>query len=199
MYYFIAFMVLLNIMAFAFMFVFNHRRKRAERELARMKAEYDMAREKAGAVEQQLTEERKMTEMLMRKVSVRADITELQTYKTLAAKTAALPVVKSYAEYGELALTNGELAAMVAEVDGAFGNFSVRLKKAYPTLRKHDIHCCCLTMMRFDTQTIKAFLGSTYRTETRRGEKLKQVFGTDSLFEFLMEFANNCEEKTIQQ
>ncbi len=83
----------------------------------------------------------------------------------------------SYLEYKDSALNRQQLFALRVAADQHFGQFTVRLKDAYPQLTNSDLDYCCLYLLGLTDADIAALMQRAYNTVVERDGKLKKVFG----------------------
>ena len=96
-----------------------------------------------------------------------------------------------YILYKDSALDKQQLLDLRVAVDRHFGQFTVRLKKAYPELTNGDLDYCCLYLLGLSDADVSALMQRAYYTVSERSRKLKGVFGSDEpLSAMLRGFAN---------
>ena len=96
-----------------------------------------------------------------------------------------------YILYKDSALDKQQLLDLRVAVDRHFGQFTVRLKKAYPELTNGDLDYCCLYLLGLTDADVSALMQRAYYTVSERSRKLKGVFGSDEpLSAMLRGFAN---------
>jgi HPt (histidine-containing phosphotransfer) domain-containing protein len=81
--------------------------------------------------------------------------------------------------YKDYALGKEQVMALREAADRHFGQFTVRLAKAYPTLTKGDLDYCCLYLLGLSDADISALMQRAYNTVSERSRKLKGVFGSE--------------------
>ena len=81
--------------------------------------------------------------------------------------------------YQDYALGKEQVMALREAADRHFGQFTVRLAKAYPNLTKGDLDYCCLYLLGLSDADISALMQRAYNTVSERSRKLKGVFGSD--------------------
>ena len=100
-----------------------------------------------------------------------------------------------YIIYKDSALDKQQLLDLRLAVDRHFGQFTVRLKKAYPGLTNSDLDYCCLYLLGLTDADIAALMQKAYSTVSDRSRKLKAFFDKDEpLSTSICSFAN----ETIQ-
>ena len=93
--------------------------------------------------------------------------------------------------YQDYALGKEQVMALREAADRHFGQFTVRLAKAYPNLTKGDLDYCCLYLLGLSDADISALMQRAYATVSERSRKIKTIFGTEEpLSVALMSFAN---------
>ncbi len=96
-----------------------------------------------------------------------------------------------YIVYKDSALDKQQLLDLRLAADRHFGQFTARLKKAYPELTNSDLDYCCLYLLRLTDADVSALMQRAYYTVSERSRKLKGVFGSDEpLSAMLRGFAN---------
>lgn len=85
-----------------------------------------------------------------------------------------------YLYYKEFALSKEDLLALREAADLHYGQFTSRIRKAYPTLTKGDIDYCCLYLLGLEESDIAALMQRAFNTVCERSRKLKAVFGEDA-------------------
>ena len=86
-----------------------------------------------------------------------------------------------YINYKDSALDKQQLLDLHLAVDRHFGQFTARLKKAYPELTNGDLDYCCLYLLGLTDADIAALMQKAYSTISDRSRKLKSVFGSEKL------------------
>jgi len=84
-----------------------------------------------------------------------------------------------YIIYKDSALDKQQLLDLRLAVDRHFGQFTARLKKAYPELTNSDLDYCCLYLLGLSDADVSALMQRAYNTVSERSRKLKGVFGSD--------------------
>ncbi len=84
-----------------------------------------------------------------------------------------------YIIYKDSALDKQQLLDLRLAVDRHFGQFTVRLKKAYPGLTNSDLDYCCLYLLGLTDADISALMQRAYNTVSERSRKLKGIFGSE--------------------
>ena len=93
--------------------------------------------------------------------------------------------------YQDYALGKEQVMALREAADRHFGQFTVRLAKAYPNLTKGDLDYCCLYLLGLSDADISALMQRAYATVSERSRKIKTIFGTEEpLSVALVSFAN---------
>ena len=96
-----------------------------------------------------------------------------------------------YIVYKDSALDKQQLLDLRLAVDRHFGQFTARLKKAYPELTNSDLDYCCLYLLGLTDADVSALMQRAYYTVSERSRKMKGVFGSDEpLSAMLRGFAN---------
>ncbi|MBQ3353557.1 MAG: DUF2225 domain-containing protein [Bacteroidales bacterium] len=85
-----------------------------------------------------------------------------------------------YIIYKDSALDKQQLLDLRLAVDRHFGQFIVRLKKAYPELTNGDLDYCCLYLLGLTDADIAALMQRTYNTVFERNGKMRKIFGSDN-------------------
>ena len=94
-------------------------------------------------------------------------------------------------EYRDFALNKQQLLDLRLAADRHFGQFTVRLKNAYPQLTNSDLDYCCLYLLGLTDADVAALMQRAYNTVIERNGKLRKVFGSDKpLPDTLMGLAN---------
>lgn len=97
-----------------------------------------------------------------------------------------------YLVYKDFALTKEQLLALREAADAHFGQFTTRLKQAFPSLTKGDIDYCCLYLLGVEEADMAALMQRAFNTVCERSRKLKGVFGSDEpLLATLRDFAKS--------
>ena len=97
-----------------------------------------------------------------------------------------------YIIYKDSALDKQQLLDLRLAVDRHFGQFTVRLKKAYPELTNSDLDYCCLYLLGLTDADIAALMQRTYNTVFQRNGKMRKIFGSENPLPItLMDMANN--------
>ena len=93
--------------------------------------------------------------------------------------------------YQDYALGKEQVMALREAADRHFGQFTVRLAKAYPNLTKGDLDYYCLYLLGLSDADISALMQRAYATVSERSRKIKTIFGTEEpLSVALVSFAN---------
>lgn len=85
----------------------------------------------------------------------------------------------NYLDYSEYALSREQITALREAADRHFGQFTIRLAKAYPGLTKTDLDYCCLYLLDLTDADIAALMQRAYNTVSERSRKLKALFGSE--------------------
>ena len=85
-----------------------------------------------------------------------------------------------YIIYKDSALDKQQLLDLRLAVDRHFGQFTVRLKKAYPGLTNSDLDYCCLYLLGLTDADIAALMQRTYNTVFHRNGKMRKLFGSEN-------------------
>ena len=85
-----------------------------------------------------------------------------------------------YIIYKDSALDKQQLLDLRLAVDRHFGQFTARLKKAYPELTNSDLDYCCLYLLGLTDADIAALMQRTYNTVFERKSKMRKIFGSDN-------------------
>lgn len=85
-----------------------------------------------------------------------------------------------YIIYKDSALDKQQLLDLRLAVDRHFGQFTVRLKKAYPGLTNGDLDYCCLYLLGLTDADIAALMQRTYNTVFHRNGKMRKIFGSEN-------------------
>jgi tetratricopeptide (TPR) repeat protein len=85
-----------------------------------------------------------------------------------------------YINYKDSALDKQQLLDLRLAVDRHYGQFTVRLKKAYPELTNSDLDYCCLYLLGLTDADIAALMQRTYNTVFERNGKMRKIFGNEN-------------------
>ena len=85
-----------------------------------------------------------------------------------------------YIIYKDSALDKQQLLDLRLAVDRHFGQFTIRLKKAYPGLTNSDLDYCCLYLLGLTDADIAALMQRTYNTVFHRNGKMRKLFGSEN-------------------
>ena len=85
-----------------------------------------------------------------------------------------------YIIYKDAALDKQQLLDLRLAVDRHFGQFTARLKKAYPELTNSDLDYCCLYLLGLTDADIAALMQRTYNTVFERNGKIRKIFGSEN-------------------
>lgn len=84
-----------------------------------------------------------------------------------------------YKYYKDSALNKQQLLDLRLAADHHFGQFTVRLRKAYPELTNSDLDYCCLYLLGLTDADIAALMQRTYNTVVERNGKMRKILGSD--------------------
>lgn len=82
--------------------------------------------------------------------------------------------------YRDYALNKQQLLALRVATDRHFGQFTVRLKKAYPELTNGDLDYCCLYLLGLSDADIAALMQRAYNTVVERNGKIRKILGNEN-------------------
>lgn len=82
--------------------------------------------------------------------------------------------------YKEHALNKEQVIALREAADYHFGQFTTRLKKAYPELSQADLDYCCLYLLGLSDADVSALMQKAYPTISQRSRRIRSVLGNDS-------------------
>ena len=85
-----------------------------------------------------------------------------------------------YIIYKDAALDKQQLLDLRLAVDCHFGQFTARIKKAYPELTNSDLDYCCLYLLGLTDADIAALMQRTYNTVFERSGKMRKIFGSEN-------------------
>lgn len=85
-----------------------------------------------------------------------------------------------YIIYKDSALDKQQLLDLRLAVDRHYGQFTARLKKAYPELTNSDLDYCCLYLLGLTDADIAALMQRTYNTVFERNGKIRKIFGSEN-------------------
>ena len=92
--------------------------------------------------------------------------------------------------YQDYALGKEQVMALREAADRHFGQFTVRLAKAYPELTKGDLDYCCLYLLGLSDADVAAMMQKAYPTVSHRARKMKAIFKNEApLPTTLLDFA----------
>ena len=83
-----------------------------------------------------------------------------------------------YINYKDSALSKQQLLDLHLAVDRHFGQFTIRLKNAYPPLTNSDLDYCCLYLLGLTDADIAALMQRTYNTVFERDYKIRKILGS---------------------
>ena len=81
--------------------------------------------------------------------------------------------------YQDYALGKEQVMALREAADRHFGQFTVRLAKAYPNLTRGDLDYCCLYLLGLSDADVAALMQKAYPTVSQRARKMKGIFGSE--------------------
>lgn len=84
-----------------------------------------------------------------------------------------------YANYKDSALDKQQLLALRVAADRHFGQFTVRLKRAYPKLTHADLDYCCLYLLGLSDADVAALMQRAYNTVVERNGKIRKILGNE--------------------
>ena len=94
--------------------------------------------------------------------------------------------------YKDSALNKQQLLDLRLAVDRHFGQFTLRLRKAYPKLTSIDIDYCCLYLLNLTHADVSALMQRAYNTVVRRDSKIQKILGSEKpISVILMDLAHN--------
>ena len=94
--------------------------------------------------------------------------------------------------YKSYALDKQQLLDLRLAADRHFGQFTIRLKKAYPNLTNSDLDYCCLYLLGLTNADIAALMQRAYNTVVERDNKIEKILGSEKpLPIILMDIALN--------
>ena len=85
-----------------------------------------------------------------------------------------------YTIYKDSALDKQQLLDLRLAADRHFGQFTSRLKKAYPELTNTDLDYCCLYLLGLTDADIAALMQRKYNTVFERNGKIRKIFGNEN-------------------
>ena len=85
-----------------------------------------------------------------------------------------------YIIYKDAALDKQQLLDLRLAVDCHFGQFTARIKKAYPELTNSDLDYCCLYLLGLTDADIAALMQRTYNTVFERNGKIRKIFCSEN-------------------
>ena len=85
-----------------------------------------------------------------------------------------------YIIYKDSALDKQQLLDLRLAVDHHFGQFTVRLKKAFPELTNSDLDYCCLYLLGLTDADVAALMQRTYNTVFERSGKIRKIIGREN-------------------
>ncbi len=97
-----------------------------------------------------------------------------------------------YVYYSDYALNKQQLLDLRLAADRHFGQFSVRLKKAYPRLTNADLDYCCLYLLGLTDADVAALMQRAYNTVVERNGKIRRIFGNDNPLPITLKSLANC-------
>ncbi len=93
--------------------------------------------------------------------------------------------------YKDYALGKEQMTALREATDRHFGQFTVRLKKAYPELTHGDLDYCCLYLLGLSDADISALMQRAYNTVNERNSKLRRIFGSENAISITLQAIAN--------
>ena len=97
-----------------------------------------------------------------------------------------------YIIYKDSALDKQQLLDLRLAADRHFGQFTARLKKAYPELTNSDLDYCCLYLLGLTDADVAALMQRAYNTVVERDNKINKILGSEKpLPNTLMDIALN--------
>ena len=95
--------------------------------------------------------------------------------------------------YKSYALNKQQLLDLRLAVDRHFGQFTLRLRKAYPKLTNIDIDYCCLYLLSLTHADVSALMQRAYNTVVERDSRIQKIIGSEKpLPVVLMDIAQNA-------
>ena len=85
-----------------------------------------------------------------------------------------------YTIYKDSALDKQQLLDLRLAADRHFGQFTSRLKKAYPELTNTDLDYCCLYLLGLTDADVAALMQRAYNTVIERNGKIRKIFGNEN-------------------
>ena len=91
-----------------------------------------------------------------------------------------------YGFYKEYALQKEEIKALRVAADEKMDNFTIRLKKQFPSLTDEDITYCCLYLLGLSDADIAALVQRAYPTVCERKRKIRRIVGEENSLHFTL-------------
>ena len=158
--------------------VYRRRHKRSEAEKVALSGQLHEREEALSAIKKRVESASFTDEPICRHI---LDVVSEQQFKSKV----------DYLVYKDFALGKSELLALHEAADRHFGQFTKRLRDAYPAMTKGDIDYCCLYLLGLEEADIAALMQRAYNTVCDRSRKLKTIFGGDApLATTVRNFAN---------
>lgn len=85
-----------------------------------------------------------------------------------------------YSQYAGYALDKQQLLALRLAADRHYGQFTYRLKQAYPDMTKSDVDYCCLYLLGLTDADVAALMQRAYNTVVERKGKLRRILGVEN-------------------
>ncbi len=93
--------------------------------------------------------------------------------------------------YKDYALGKEQMTTLREATDRHFGQFTVRLKKAFPELTHGDLDYCCLYLLGLSDADISALMQRAYNTVNERNSKLRRIFGSENAISITLQAIAN--------
>ena len=166
----------------------RHREEIASHEQAKARLEDEIVTTKKASRHKE--ERIKSLEMELKKAITNPDFQNLPFDKKLETLY-AMPIskrvclvktanVKASASYPEMVLSENQMTTLVNAVDAVFPQFSVRIIKKYPRLKRFDVVYCCMYVLGITEVQAAALTGKTYQAVWTRSLKLHEIFENES-------------------
>ena len=91
-----------------------------------------------------------------------------------------------YGFYKEYALQKEEIKALRVAADEKMDNFTIRLKKQFPSLTDEDITYCCLYLLGLSDADIAALVQRAYPTVCERKRKIRRIVDEENSLHFTL-------------
>ena len=92
----------------------------------------------------------------------------------------------NYWVYKEFALQKEEMQALRVAADDNMDNFTIRLKKRFPSLTEEDVSYCCLYLLGLSDADIAALVQRAYPTVCERKRKIRRIVGEENSLHFTL-------------